>query len=499
MDEFYFYASYKNGKVKTRGAHHKLFGHKIAHTPGKKTDGVFAEWSWNGDTLTIENDRYGFYPLYYYCTHNEVCVSTSIMRLIAEGAPKTLDYTALSVFLRIGFFISEDTPFKHIRALPPNAEFQWSNGQLKVSGEYCCAKNRSSLSYDEAIDKYIYLFRQSMKRRLPSDKNFAVPTTGGKDSRHILFELDALGSLPKFCLTIQRFAPGENDIPVGRLVAERFNLKHIALDPPKSYFKNEMRRNFESSFCSDELREGTAVTDYLSGKVNIYFDGIAGDALSTTLFCNPTRVGLYEEQRFSDLAKRIISGQENTCFPEDVFKKIFPARLYKKMSQEHAVDHLIHELKKHAHTPNPTSQFFFWNRTRREIALSPYAISSPISTIYSPYLDHDLYDFLSSLDARSYILDHDFHTEAIARAYPQHADLPYEDKSNVTNARSLQKRYARNLIMYLVKQHNTAHKNIRFKYAVPGLIKYFLKGSNWWITPHLIHYWVELTKYADME
>lgn len=105
MNKPYFFAKIQNNKVETKGGNSCLLGHKIDYTPGRKSDGIFVEWSWDGNRLTVENDRYGFYPVYYYCNGDEICISPSIMRLLEEGAPRELDYTALSVFLRIGFYI----------------------------------------------------------------------------------------------------------------------------------------------------------------------------------------------------------------------------------------------------------------------------------------------------------------------------------------------------------------------------------------------------------
>src|SRR3989338_9822448 len=112
-DQPYFYARYGHDQIETKGGNSHCFGHKIDRGPGAKPDGVFAEWSWDGNQLTVTNDRYGLFPLYYCCADNEIYLSTSIRQMLALGAPKDLDYDALAVFLRIGLFIGDDTPFKH--------------------------------------------------------------------------------------------------------------------------------------------------------------------------------------------------------------------------------------------------------------------------------------------------------------------------------------------------------------------------------------------------
>jgi hypothetical protein len=67
----------------------------------------------------------------YYCRDGEFAISSSIPRLIEAGAPIEVDEPALAVFLRLGFFIGDDTPYKHIRALPPGATLVW-DGALQL-------------------------------------------------------------------------------------------------------------------------------------------------------------------------------------------------------------------------------------------------------------------------------------------------------------------------------------------------------------------------------
>src|SRR5262245_19151544 len=62
-------------------------GHRIAAGNGAPDDGVFANWKWDGRRLTVETDRYGFYPLFYYSRGDEFGISSNLVRLLQEGAP----------------------------------------------------------------------------------------------------------------------------------------------------------------------------------------------------------------------------------------------------------------------------------------------------------------------------------------------------------------------------------------------------------------------------
>jgi hypothetical protein len=49
------------------------------------------------------------------------------------------------------------------------------------------------------------------------------------------------------------------------------------------------------------------------------------------------------------------------------------------VGQEVALERLIAELKGHAPSPNPVQSFYFWNRTRRAVALLPFGGSERFS------------------------------------------------------------------------------------------------------------------------
>ena len=189
--------------------------------------------------------------------------------MLALGAPKDLDYDALAVFLRIGLFIGDDTPFKHIKSLPPDVSFFWGIGNLTIVGNYPVSKP-VDISEDNAIDQFIALFRQSMQRRLSADEKFILPLSGGKDSRHILLELDHLGCRPESTITLRPYPPYyDEDIRVAGMVSEALGIDHTALERKNSYFVDELRALEITSYVSDEHAWFLALADHLKNKTKI--------------------------------------------------------------------------------------------------------------------------------------------------------------------------------------------------------------------------------------
>jgi hypothetical protein len=149
--------------------------------------------------------------------------------------------------------------------------------------------------------------------------------------------------------------------------------------------------------------------------------------------------GFFERGDVRAVAEFILDGY-GTMMSERALERMLSPELYRAMPRERAVARLVTEIARHVDAPNPTGSFFFSNRTRREIALSPYALMRDV-TVYAPYLDRDLYDFLAALPA-ALLMDRSLHTDAIARAWPQYANVPYERKGMTTQDRSAARRLA---------------------------------------------------------
>jgi asparagine synthetase B (glutamine-hydrolysing) len=417
----FFHARKEPDRVYTKGDAQCFSGHKIKGQ-GHDGDGIYTEWSWDGNRLIVRNDRYGFYPLFYSMQENDICVSNSIFRLLEEGVSPEIDPTAMAVFLRLGYFIGEDTPFRSIRALPPDATLEWKDGHLAVSGRYAIRKPQY-MERDAAVDHYVSLFRESIRRRIPPGDDFAVPLSGGRDSRHILLELCGLGYRPKLCATVRRFPPVTgDDVRIASQLAHAVKSDHVVIEQKASRFQAELRKNIVTNFCADEHAWLLAVADDLNGKVRTVYDGIGGDVLSESGYLNKERLDQFDSGSFEALARSFF------VYDEESVKQLVHHENRSIIDDEIAIHHLIKELKKHENAPNPVTSFVFWNRTRREIALSPYGIFRQVPTVFSPYLDHEVYDFLSSLPPGMQ-LDRQFHSDAIRRAFPQYANIPFEEKN----------------------------------------------------------------------
>ena len=476
------------GTISASGDLSASFGHRIP-LPDGDTDGIYAGWHWDGQRLAIETDRYGMYPLFAWTTPDCCAISSDLEALLGLGAPRTLDYDALAVFLRIGFFIAADTPFRAIRAVPPRPVLEWTADGPRLAGRYPPVV-RHALTRDQAIDGFIDTFRSAIARRLPAGA-FQMPLSGGRDSRHILLALLEAGAKPSACVTVPHFPwRGADDVTVAAEVSRTVGVPHVVLRQWRDRLQAERVKNRCTHFCADEHAQFMAVAEYLRASTRETYDGIAGDVLSQSSDLNPEFHARFKRRQAHGVAEHVLD-RYGTSVSDAALKRVVTPSLFREVPRQRAIERLVQEALRHAPGPNPTSSFFFWNRTRREVALSPYGIMRSVK-VYAPYLDRDVFTLLAGLPA-SMLMDRALHTDAIARAYPAVAGVRYE--ARVSQPRAAGTRW---VALQLTRLAASPGAILRSGTLLPGLLVTVVNGSavRLWHTP-LVVYLDQLAKVAS--
>ena len=293
-----------------------------------------------------------------------------------------------------------------------------------------------------AIDGFIDLFKAAIARRLPSAP-YVLPLSGGRDSSHILFALHEAGHAPAACVTVRHFPPrGNDDEIVARELCAMLGIAHCLISQPSDRGLLERRKNAATHSCSDEHAQFVVLADHLRAHTRETYDGIGGDVLSQSGYLTPRSHAFFERGDIGGFAAFVLDGY-GTALSEAALARTLAPRIQAAVPRERALARLCREIARHADGPNPTAAFFLANRTRREIALAPYGLMRDI-VVYAPYLDAALYDFLAALPA-SVQMDRTLHTEAIARAWPRFAHVPYERKGAAVRDPRATRRLARTL------------------------------------------------------
>lgn len=395
---------------------------------------LFARWDWDGATLRAEVDPFGFFNLYVYEKAGAVMISPSLLELVAQGADTARDDLALAVFHRMGIFIHDETPLRHVRTLPPGGRLEWSAGRLEITGGVEIPVEEQ-ISRDGAVEGMTEYFRAGMARILESHAGpLALPLSGGRDSRHILLEMLHQGRAPEACVTFHHNGSLMNaEAQAARAVCARAGVAHHVLGHPRPRLADALRNQVMTSLCAEEHAQMMPLHDYFLERDIAGFDGIAGDILT-----NPDG----DAERFYQLAMRddyigiargLVEGHGRVISQPGWGQGAGP--IYSPGRDEEVLEHIGRAVAAYADAPDPYQVFWMYHRTRREINFVPQAILRPAKTVFCPYLDEPFARFCMSLPYRV-TRDQQLHNDCIAQAYPDFADIPFAEGFSTPRAQS---------------------------------------------------------------
>ncbi len=469
----------QEGLFTVKGNKTLFVGHQIGE------EGTFLQWEWTGLQLVVRNDRYGLCPAYYSQSPKEFIIATSVQRLIAEGVSPELNYDALAIFLRLGSFVGDDTPYSAIRALPPGTQFTWSGGSECPTGRVILGEATTVRTREAAYRRYNELFSEAVRKRSNVAGDVAVALSGGMDSRHILLELCRLGRKPKLCVTAQVYqGESSEDLDLAKQVTQALAVPHVEIQQPRDWLNSEIQKLQATGLCALEHTWGMVVGPYLQDKVLAVFDGLAGDVLSDCRhIVTPARREAFQAGRFAVLADDFLQNEYGGV----PYLKPELARL---LSRERAIHHLSIEIARFAVAPNPVVAFTFWNRTRRTVSLLPHGVWNRSVQVLTPFLDHALFDFLIGLPVE-FVEDYTFHAETIRRHYPGVAAIPFFSGPcrRPSNGSLVFRKMAVDLLWHGLRSMPSSY--VSFRHVLPRLMRVIIdpsySRSALWLGPAMLY------------
>ena len=365
-------------------------------------------------------------PLFWNTTPTSVRISPSIDALLAAGVPAELDDAAMAVFLRIGFFVGDDTPFAAIRALPAAGEVSWTPDRgAATDGAWRIPAPVRHLASGGSRPVRGLFYRRDRARAAPGDRALSSSRSAAATTRVTSFWRCTGSAACRItaspCIRILR--PRPTKWRVATTVAAALGVRHVLLQQREHRVAAEREKNVLTHYCSDEHVQFMPLRDYFSRRPFEVFDGLAGDVLSQSQRLDASLHRDFVDGRFEPAAERILGDAQSI---EPALARLLTRRAAARFNRRLAVSRLAGEIARHADAPNPIAGFFFFSRMRREVALAPYGVLDvcPVST---PFLDAELVDLMLSLPF-AVVADRTLHTETLHRRYPAWAHLPFDGK-----------------------------------------------------------------------
>ena len=209
---------------------YEAYGERFA----EKLNGAFviAVWDIRTQKLTIANDRFGLYHLYYahYLGRLVFAPETKAILRDADFVRKP-DMAALAQYMRFQQVLGSRTFFESISLLPGASimTFDGRTGQLELQTywTYDQIPYNPQITFDEAVEEGGRLLRQSVRRLSEDRYRPGVFLSGGLDGRTII---GLTQRRPIVSLTFG--AKGSRDVHYAEKIAQRVGSQHHWVDLP---------------------------------------------------------------------------------------------------------------------------------------------------------------------------------------------------------------------------------------------------------------------------
>lgn len=133
--------------------------------------------------IHFARDRFGIKPLMIYEDQNQVIFSSELSPILSFDVDKTINHEALDLLFQLTYIPAPHAILKHVSVLEPGCYGRLKKGSLTLNTYYnLCESAPVNLSYDEAIEEVRLRVKRAVKRRLVSDVPLGTFLSGGVDS-----------------------------------------------------------------------------------------------------------------------------------------------------------------------------------------------------------------------------------------------------------------------------------------------------------------------------
>lgn len=241
---------------------------------------AFAIWDEKRRTLFLARDRFGKKPLFYTVQGGTLFFASELAALLRAVERPPLNTQAITYYFRLQFIPSPHTIFQGIHKLPPAHAATWREGRLSVQRYWSLSfLPKTTLSFDDAGKEFERLFREAVTMRLMSDVPLGVFLSGGLDSSVITALMAQASGERVKTFSIGFEEESHNELPLARLVAERYNTDHheMVVRPDVVDILPKLMRHYGEPFADSSAIATYCVARETRQFVTVVLSGDGGD------------------------------------------------------------------------------------------------------------------------------------------------------------------------------------------------------------------------------
>jgi len=243
---------------------------------------AFALWDERRRRLVLARDRVGKKPL-FYAERNGVLSFGSELNAVMQDPElsREVDHGALDSYLAFRWVPTPQSAFRAVRKLPPASTLVMEDGRSTIapywSLDYGPKLEVGDLAeFHERVRSEI---RAATARRLVADVPLGAFLSGGVDSSAVVAAMAESTAQPVKTFSIGFTSDGYNELPLARLVAERFGTEHheFVVEPKAMEILPKIVRHHGEPFADSSSIPSFYVAQIARRHVTVALNGDGGD------------------------------------------------------------------------------------------------------------------------------------------------------------------------------------------------------------------------------
>jgi asparagine synthase (glutamine-hydrolysing) len=241
-----------------------------------------AVWDARRRRLLLARDRVGKKPLYYAQRGGDLTFASELAALLEDhGVPRDVDHRALDAFLAYRWVPSPMTAFRAVRKLPPGSTLVFEDASVEVEHYWQLDFSRKRRVDDprEIHEELRERIRAATARRLISDVPLGAFLSGGVDSAAVVAAMAEASAEPVKTFSIGFTSEKFNELPLARLVADRFATEHheLIVEPKALEVIPRIVRHYGEPFADDSAIPSFYLAEMARRHVTVALNGDGGD------------------------------------------------------------------------------------------------------------------------------------------------------------------------------------------------------------------------------
>ena len=232
--------------------------------------------------LFLARDRMGQKPLYYYFDNGNFIFASEIKAILEfPNIDKSIDYKALTIFLKHQFIPGDLTSFNKIKKLPPANKMIFQDNKITIKKYWQPEFQVENIPYKTAKKHIEELLYNSVKLRKIADVKIGSFLSGGIDSSLLTAMYAQIMDKPINTFTVDFQEKGFSEKKFANLTAKKYQTNHKVLNVNISDL-NELDKilsYFDEPFGDYSLIPTYYLTKAVSKDIKVAISGDGGDEL----------------------------------------------------------------------------------------------------------------------------------------------------------------------------------------------------------------------------